>query len=212
MNKNRRFWVGFIAIGLVLVVGCKCNNGRENVPVNDSSDQVETPDSFSMDAIKQNDSVSIFQNDSVSKALDKLSIQKQSWTEAHLMDIDTMTVSTEGSKIKVDAAFLKKYASVVKVSPDGQNVLDMGSDNMIDDHGTLVAGDPETNISIVNVATGEKTPLRELGASGQVLEVHWLDNDKVALVSTLPGKNPKKDDTYLNVYDTKTKLMKTYKW
>ncbi|PZP50382.1 MAG: hypothetical protein DI598_05730 [Pseudopedobacter saltans] len=212
MLRKKSVVLGILAIGLVLVIGCKCNNGKQGGVSNDTSAQVETPDTFSMQTLKQDDSATIFRNDSVSKALDKLSIKKESWNDAHLLDIDTITASQDAGKVKIDQAFLKKYASVVKVSPDGQNVLDLGSDNMIDDHGTLVAGDPETNISAINIATGEKIPLRELGASGQVLEVHWLDNDKVAILSTLPGKNPKKDDTYLNVFDVKTKVMKTYKW
>lgn len=213
-KMNRKWWIGYgIMILCMMLLGCRCNNkdkAKENWE--DTLNARETADSFSMESIKQRDSIIIFRNDSITKVLDHLSIQKASWTDAHLMDIDTVAVNTKREKVTINDAFLKKYASVLKMSPDGQNVLDFGSDNMIEDNGTLVSREPETNIYIDNTVTGERTLLRQLGASGEVVHAYWVDNQKIAILSTLPGKNPKKDDTYLNVYDVKSKVMKTYRW
>lgn len=211
MNKSKII-VEIITVGMVVIFGCKCNNGKENKAVSDSTNPSETVDSFSMESLHQSDSVAVFKNDTVTNALRKLSIDKNAWNSSHLQDIDTLPESTQQGKIQVDAAFLKKYASVIRMAPDHQYFLDLGSDNMIEQGGTLHEGDPETTISVVNSTSGEKITLRELGASGEVLKVHWLNNDKIAIVSTLPGKNPKKDDTYLNIYDVTTRVMKTYKW
>lgn len=216
MNKNGRLVLIWVMFGTLLVVGCKCNNGKSGRGDNDSladTTAVETTDSFSMDALKQKDSASIFQNDTMSKALHRLSIQKDSWSNAQLTSVDTIGVGGE-EKVQVDNAFLKKYADLLKVSPDGQYIIDLGSDNMIEDPATgkMYESDPETGVALLDKATGDKTILTQLGGSGRIVYVHWLDADKVAILCTLPGVDPKKDDKFLYVFNTKDRVMKTYKF
>lgn len=216
---NRKGWVGIgvIFFCVVVVVGCKCNGHQERGNVDslaDSSNKVEVTDSFSMDALKQKDSVSIFKNDTMSNALQQLSVQKKSWSNAHLINIDTIQSVGTPEKVQIDNSFLKKYASLLKASPDGQYILDIGSDNMVEDTktGQMFEGDPETNVAILNKQTGEKLTLIQLGGSGRLLNMHWLDNEQAAILCSLPGKDPKKDETYLYVYNAKDHFMKTYKF
>jgi|GEM_PF-5828468 len=216
MNGIKYLLGGVVVFNIVVMSGCKCNNNRsvqnDVDSLADTSDVIETPDSFSMEVLKQKDSIEIFRNDSLSNTLRSLSIQKESWRDAHLVYIDTLQEEVDVPKVNVDKAFLKKYASILNVSPDGKNILDQGSDNMIDDHGTFTEADPETNIYIIDKGTGAKIRLAQLGASGHMEQVHWLDNNHVVMLCALPGKDPKKDDTYLYFYSIGDHVVKTYRF
>ncbi|MFT4205256.1 MAG: hypothetical protein QM610_15235 [Chitinophagaceae bacterium] len=214
----KKGWVGIALFCVVVIVGCRCNNGHQDRGSRDSladtTDVVETTDSFSMETIKQKDSASIFQNNTLSNALTKRDIHKDAWTNAQLLTIDTVEAASASENVKIDNAFLKKYGKLLKAAPDGQHLLDLGADNTVEDPATgkLVEGDPETNITVLDRQTGGKWTLAQLGASGEVLQVHWLDNDNVAVLCSLPGVNPKKDDTYLYVYNVKEQVRKIYQW
>ncbi|WP_448672876.1 hypothetical protein [Polluticoccus soli] len=218
MNRRRTIYMG-VAMSCLLIAGCKCNNngkqGRENADsIADSSNMAEVPDSFSMEALKQKDSVSIFHNDTMAHELGRLSIRKETWAAAHLTDIDTVREDSRTTTVAIDNAFLKKYASILKASPNGNYLLDMGSDNKIDDPntGALVDGDPENDVFIIDRQTGKRMALLQLGISGEVKHSHWLDDDKVALLCSLPSRDPNKSETYLYVYNAKDNVMKTYKF
>ena len=207
-----------VVLFCVVAFGCSCNNGRQDRgnadTLADSAGIGDTVDSFSIESLRQKDSASIFRNDTVSEALHRLSIRKESWSKASLTDLDTLKAGNPAENVHVDNAFLKKYAAILKASPDGQYIIDPGSDNMMYDAATgkMSDGDPETNMVVLNRQTGEKIPLLQLGASGRILHIHWLDDDKAAILCTLPGRDPQKEDTYLYLYNARNRVMKTYKW
>lgn len=217
MNRKGLVGIGFVFFCVMVIVGCKCNGNKDRSnldSLSDSSNMVETTDSFSMQNVKQNDSVSIFKNDTMARVMHQLSAQNSPWSDAQLTDIDTVKAAESPEKVNIDNAFLKKYASLLKVSPDGQYILDMGSDNMVEDSktGQMHEGDPEINVVILDKQTGEKLPLIHLGGSGHLSNMYWLDSSQAAMLCSLPGKDPKKDETYLYLYSVKDRVLKTYKF
>jgi hypothetical protein len=88
---------------------------------------------------------------------------------------------------KPDKKFYASYGPFLKWSPDSSKFIDLDSYNIDirkNKHGKLIGAElgPDTEVSMVNPKTGQKTRLLFLGPGSSVEDGLWLDNNNLVLM------------------------------
>ena len=92
--------------------------------------------------------------------------------------------------------FYNSYGRFLKYSPDSTLFIDLDSYNIDikkDGQGRWIglAAGPDTEVSLVNPATGQKTRLLFMGPGGSVEDAFWEDKDNLVLLGVHDGESGK---------------------
>jgi hypothetical protein len=113
-----------------------------------------------------------------------------------------------------DKLFLTGYESVLKWSADSIHVLDVGSygkvpveDEKGDHH--LEAGEPDTELALLNIKRNERTRLMFVGPSSNIINGRWLNSSELLVLGTFLTE-PGRPDTLVWIIDINEKLFRLY--
>ncbi len=96
---------------------------------------------------------------------------------------DTMYTSV----FQPDSAYYENYGRFLKYSPDSSYFIDLDSYNIHiskDSKGNWIGEElgPDTEVSLINPSTKEKTRLIFLGPGSSVEDAQWLDDENIVLM------------------------------
>lgn len=205
--------VKYTAVALSCIVLNACHNKDNSADENQELDDSLT----AAHSVKGDDSAKIFDNKGAINFVQNFSSKKLKWKRFHLQayGID-LNEKGKPENFVPEKNFYKEYASVLKYSPNKKHILDLNSDNLIpvknaNGKTVLEGGDPETEISLINVVNKKRTKLLFFGPDSEIITGEWLSNDEVAIVGTVPTVNNKMD-TLMHVINIKTFFTRTYKY
>lgn len=209
----RNFTVTAIALLMVSIAGCTCNN-------NDKAEEdkaIELDSTQTAQSIIQEDSVMVFDNINDPWITENFITRGFSWSGFKLVSF-----WAEDSSAKKPANFtpdfFTRYASVLKWSPDSTCILDMGSYGGVvlqDTTGKPIVakGEPDTEVSLLYPKENKKARVLFAGPSLRVINATWADTSQVALLTTLDTSSVSaKPDTILWMIDVKENFYRKYKW
>lgn len=207
----RNFTIHTVAALLLTVAGCKCNNDKAEEKA------IELDSTQTAQSIIQEDSVMVFDNMNDPWITENFKTRGFSWSGFKLVSF-----WAEDSAAKKPANFtpdfFKRYASVLKWSPDSTYVLDIGSYGGVVVQDTtgksiIAKGEPDTEVSLLYPKENKKTRVLFAGPSLHVINATWADNSQVAMLTTLDtARNGSKQDTILWMIDVKENFYRKYKW
>lgn len=98
-----------------------------------------------------------------------------------------MVTSTHDSLIvsafAPDKTYYQRYGKLLKYSPDSSMFIDLDSYNIeVHDGHTPIEKGPDTEVSLVDLASKQRTRLIFLGPGNAVEEAGWINNDDVLLI------------------------------
>lgn len=130
---------------------------------------------------------------------------EETWNEDSLMV----------SPLSIEPGFYDDYRQVLRWSPDSQYVIDFGSYGMIatrDANGkvTLEAGEPDTELALLEPATRQRTRLMFVGPSSQVIDATWINNNEAIVVGTFDKTGDNNLDTLMWKINVREKLFRLY--
>ncbi len=209
MNKI----IGLLLTAMLFIVACKCNNNKNTADKEEVLDSVQTASS-----IASEDSSMVTDNDTRSFINNTLQNTNWQWNRFKLVEFwadDSLGKSKTAFNPASD--FYDKYASVLKWSPDSSYILDFGSYGAVltkDKKGNshVVAGDPDTEVSLIYPKEKTKARLLFSGPAMHVLNAVWADSSEVAMLGALDEKNTGHPDTLLWLIDVKENFFRKYKW
>lgn len=207
----RNFTITAVALLVVAVAGCKCNNKAEE------DKAIELDSTQTAQSIIQEDSVMVFDNMNDPWITENFKTRGFTWSGFKLVSF-----WAEDSSAKKPASFtpdfFTRYASVLKWSPDSLYVLDIGSYGGVvvkDSSGNSIVakGEPDTEVSLLYPKENKKTRVLFAGPSLHVINATWADSSQVAMLTTLDtARNGSKQDTILWMIDVKENFYRKYKW
>lgn len=166
-----------------------CNSGKDENFATDSSDGEVISETDSL--LNTESAITEFKLITAQPEPSKDKIQAvEEWTENNVIR-STFTPSQR---------FYSDYASVIRFSPDSSKILDFGSyGNMVtkNEKGQtlLEGGDPDSEVSIIDLKTNTKTRLFYTGPSGIIKSGTWLNNRTVMFSGYFDENNSGKTDT-----------------
>lgn len=193
---------------LVLQTGCTCNNNKNK---NADTDSVETARSISAE-----DSALLFDRQAHLFISNTLQTTAWKWNQFSLEEFWAED-SVDKKTFTPEADFYKKYADVLKWSPDSTYILDIGSYGSVvlkDTNGNnhIMPGDPDTEVALLYPKEHKKWRLLFGGPSTHVLDAVWADSSDVAMLGALDTKETGHPDTLLWIIDVKENFFRKYKW
>lgn len=200
------FFAAALLLTLILVqAGCTCNSSNKNV----EADSVQTAKNIAAE-----DSIMVF--DSPHRSFIASTLQSDwNWSNFTLQEFWAED-SIVTKPYTTDTGFYQKYGPVLRWSPDSSYVLDFGSYGSVvtkdlkgNDH--LVAGDPDTEVSLLYPKDHKKWRLFFGGPSTHVLNAAWTDTTEVAILGSLET-DTSQADTLLWLIDVKQNFFRRYKW
>ena len=192
-----------LTVAALIIFIAACKNGK---------DKVETVDSLQMvREITGKDSTLIFNKHHLPWINNNHIItHEESWKE------DSMPFQPFGG----NQEFYNNYKSVLRWSPDSTKVLDIGSYGLVvvrdkDGNVTLEAGEPDTEIALIDRRKNARARLMFVGPSSEVLSASWINKSDAMIAGTFDATgNGKKDtliwmirvdDMFFRLYNLKTK-------
>lgn len=192
---------------LSTIISCTCN---KQTPSHEVRDTVQTEVST-----KREDSIAIFNNNVDSWLENKLQ-KRVDWNKLRQEEMwRDDSVKTE--VYMPDDNFYKDYSSVLRWSPDSSYVLDIGSYGSVlveDDEGNLrvEAGEPDTEISLLNPKQNQRTVLFFVGPSSSIFDATWIDKSIALVLGSFDEQNKGQPDTLFWLINVKTNLYRMYKF
>lgn len=189
-----------------------CKNGHDKEYAQDSTLGGDTLTEVQTEVQTRTEDSSLMFNNQTMAFQNDLTQHKIDWNRFNLKQYGTVVDSSQKwVSFDKNAAFYKTYSKVLNWSPDKKMILDLGSDNLVnDDNGDLEEGDPETQLTIINPENKQRRQLMYLGPSANILSAKWLTNTQVAILGTFPSKNPNVDDTILHIIDVQKNYVRDY--
>lgn len=113
--------------------------------------------------------------------------------------------------------FYKDYAEVLRWSPDSGYVLDVGSYGSVlvkDKNGNVhvEAGEPDTEISLVDVKKRQKRNLFFVGPSSVIIDGTWVDTSNALILGSFDEQGNQQPDTLFWLINVKENFYRMYKW
>lgn len=205
--------IGLSFIGLLFIVSCNCNNNKKAEEKEEVLDSVQTASS-----IASEDSSMIADNNT--RVFINNTLQNTGWQWNRFKLVEFWADDSLGKDKKPFSPppdFYNKYASVLKWSPDSTYLLDIGSYGSVitqDKSGKshVMAGDPDTEVSLILPKENTKTRLLFSGPSMHIFNAVWADSTEVAMLGAQDEKNTGHPDTLLWLIDVKENFFRKYKW
>ncbi len=188
---------------LLLIVFSSCNNNRknENQGADSSAHHFTKDDSSSIFSATITDWLN--ENLKTSATNRKITLEER-WNDDSL----------QTEPFAPEPSFYKNYHSVLHWSADSAYVLDIGSYGMLavtDNTGNiqLEAGEPDTEIAIIDAKNNKRTRLMYVGPSSTIINGRWLNNTDALVLGTFLNDN-RKTDTLLWFINVKDNLFRLY--
>jgi hypothetical protein len=199
-----------IIVLLCCLFACKGNDTKEdeneNPPVLDSAQTARS--------IAADDSTILFDNNArIASTVKRTNVN---WQQFHL-DEFWFEDSLKKSELKRDDAFYKRFAAVLRWSPDSSCVLDMGSMNktiLRDSSGKsrVTDGDIDTQIALLYPKEKQKSDLLFFGSASSLIDARWVDSSQLAIFGVNYKAAGQRPDTLLWLINPKEKYFRKYKW
>lgn len=168
---------------LTLFVACQSNPEKQ-----DTDFTVVTPEDEAdelIDTVLNIENIRSFESLGFT-TLAKTKVEGFDWSKFRMTDVwkeDSMLTST----FQATPEYYENYGRFLKYSPDSTYFIDLDSYNINiykNKKGNWVGEElgPDTEVSLVNPKTNEKTRLLFLGPGSSVEESIWLDDENVALL------------------------------
>jgi hypothetical protein len=190
--------------GLLLVIGCKQKPA-----------ETATVDSVHMAEQLTKEDTTLINTQGVREWINKTLQTKSAQTrhielEEHWQGEPAYTSAFEPTK-----QFYADYATMLRWSPDSSRIVDIGSYGTVlvkDENGntTIEAGEPDTELALLNPATKTRKRLMFVGPSSQILDAKWLNNNEVSVIGTFDTTGNGNNDTLLWMINIKTDLFRLY--
>lgn len=209
----RSYTITAVALLVAMVAGCTCNNTDKA----QDDKAIELDSTQTAKSIIQEDSATVFDNMNGPWLNENFTRKGFNWSGFKLVSFWAED-STEKKPTTFAPDFFKKYASVLKWSPDSAYVLDVGSYGGVvlqDTAGKPVVarGEPDTEVSILYPKESKKSRVLFAGPALHVINATWADSSQVAMLATLDTSSVgSKPDTILWMIDVKERFYRKYKW
>lgn len=203
-----------MALSMALLAGCKCNSSKPEVQ---EEKAIELDSTQTAQSIMQEDSAMVFDDMNTPWIQENFTKKGFDWNGFKLISFWGED-SADKKPANLTPDFLKRFASVLRWSPDSAYILDIGSYGGVvlkDSNGQPVVakGEPDTEVSIIFPKENKKTRVLFAGPSLHVLNATWADSSQVAMLGTLDtSRNGSKIDTLLWLIDVKENMYRKYKW
>jgi hypothetical protein len=179
---NTKFFYYTCIASLVMLCACKSRDEKEAemTDADDSTLVAEMPDSgFTAETIDTFNTTGF-------STYAKQRVPQFDWSKFQLSMVwkeDTLMKAA----YKPDQKFYATYGSLLKWSPDSSSFIDLDSYNIDitkDKNGKLKGQElgPDSEVSLVNPKTGQKTRLLFLGPGSSVEDALWMDNNNLVLM------------------------------
>lgn len=171
-------------LGLSILIACQ-SDPKSTVPSDNADTEDEEMVDELVDTLLNTENIRTFESLGFTTVA-KSKVQGFDWSKFVMSDTwkeDTMYTTP----FRPDADYYTNYGRFLKYSPDSTYFIDLDSYNINihkDSKGNWIGEElgPDTEVSLVNPKTGEKTRLIFFGPSSSVEEAIWLDDDNVALL------------------------------
>ncbi|MDB5191254.1 MAG: hypothetical protein JWQ96_817 [Segetibacter sp.] len=168
-----------------IILLAACNNGKDKTDTTDSLQTVRK--------IIAEDSSVIFNPTNLAWISNRYDVNhEENWKEPEMPFVH----------FGANQDFYNDYKSVLYWSPDSSHVLDIGSYGSVivkdkTGHITLEAGEPDTEIALINPVKKERTRLMFVGPSSEVLSAKWVDKTDAMIVGTFDKTGNGQKDTLI---------------
>jgi len=203
-----------VALLLITLAGCKCNNKQE---AQQEEKAIELDSTQTALSIIQEDSTMVFDDRNSAWRNENFTQRGFNWDGFKLQSF-WAEENFERKDANLTPDFLKHYAPVLRWSPDSSYILDIGSYGGVvmqkaDGNTTVEKGEPDTEVSLVFPKENKKTRVLFAGPSLHILNATWADSTQVAMLGTLDtSATGAKPDTPLWMIDVKDHFFRKYKW